>query len=107
MNNLLITRKGKTPKIPFNCIANGLSIGYAPSILTDLNEVELSILTLLPTQKHVFSVMAGVHKGIKGWHTMHFNNIEYTNGVLNYFIDHCSNDEQQPHFVTRIFYLRN
>ena len=83
IERLIKKRSKKIGQVPYNCIANGLYIGYPPKEITDLNEVELSILTLLPTQKHVFSIMGGAHKAIKGWHTMFENDVQYGNRVIN------------------------
>ena len=55
----------------------------SPKEITDLNKLELSILTLLPTQKHVFSIMGGAHKARKQLHTMFENDVQYSNRVIN------------------------
>ena len=70
---------------PKFAICNGLMIGSAPQVLSKLNEVELAMISLAKSEKHIFSYSAGAHKEITGWHTMYANDVEYTNKVMNYF----------------------
>ena len=70
---------------PKFAICNGLMIGSAPQVLSKLNEVEMAMISLAKSEKHIFSYSAGAHKEITGWHTMYANDVEYTNKVMNYF----------------------
>jgi hypothetical protein len=72
--------------LPKYAIVNGLTIGPVPQVLSDLNEVELAMISPARINKHVFSFMAGAHKSIKGWHSMYYNDLEQLNGVMNYII---------------------
>ena len=78
--------------MPLYFIANGLHIGYPPKELSKLNECELAMISLARVSKHLFSYQGGAHKSIKGWHTLHENDIESANGVINYFADRESKE---------------
>jgi hypothetical protein len=54
---------------PAESIINGYMIGDAPVDLTDLNPVELSLVTKTVTQAQSWIFFAGSHQSIKGWHT--------------------------------------
>jgi hypothetical protein len=54
---------------PKQSIINGYMIGDAPVDLTDLNPVELSLITKTVTQVQSWIFFAGSHQSIKGWHT--------------------------------------
>ena len=58
-------RRGPPPE----SIINGYMIGDAPDVLTILNSVELSLITLTTTQCQSWIFFAGCHQHIKGWHT--------------------------------------
>ena len=68
-------------------------LGKPPSALTCLNEVELTLISLARTEKHMFSFSAGYHKEIKSWYTMYLNDVEYMNRVMNYFETQQSQSE--------------
>jgi hypothetical protein len=73
-NCLSELRTNKTKKIgrrrpPKESIINGYMIGDAPFCLTDLNPVELSLVTKTVTQVQSWIFFAGSHQSIKGWHT--------------------------------------
>lgn len=70
---------------PKFAIVNGLMLGDPPKVLTDLNEVEVALISLARTEKHIFSYHGGHHKSIRGWHTLYANSVSYSNRVLNYF----------------------
>ena len=74
------------PTIPKYAIFNGLLHGPAPIELTRLNEVELSLVSINRTNKHIFSFTAGAHKSIRGWHSMYYNDLESVNGVVNWCV---------------------
>jgi hypothetical protein len=44
-------------------------IGDPPDLLTKLNAVELSLISLTITQYQSWICFAGCHQQIKGWHT--------------------------------------
>ena len=44
-------------------------IGHAPDLLSDLNPVELSLITKTSIHCQSFIFFAGSHQSIKGWHT--------------------------------------
>ena len=54
-------------------IISGYLIGDAPSILTDLNEVELALVSGVRTNCQSWIYFAGCHQHIKGWHTFYEN----------------------------------
>ena len=69
---------------PKDSIANGYLIGDAPKVLSDLNTVELSIVSGVRIYCQSWVFFAGCHQHIKGWHTFFKNrpasnvgNIEY------------------------------
>ena len=92
-NGMVRMLRNNSNCIPEHYIANGLTIGYPPKVLTDLNEVELAIVTLCPTSKHIFSIMAGAHRSIKGWHSMWENDIQYMHRVCNFMGDNITDNE--------------
>jgi hypothetical protein len=73
-----------TTKLREHAICNGLVIGKAPACITELNEVELALISIARINKHVFSFTAGTHKSIKGWHSMCHDDLEHFNGVANH-----------------------
>jgi len=76
-------------KPPKHEIVNGLMMGGVPKDLTDLNYVELALISLARIENHRFSFSAGAHKQVRGWHTMYTNNVhknvQHMNRVWNYF----------------------
>jgi hypothetical protein len=54
---------------PTESIINGYMIGEAPFCITQLNPVELSLITLTATQCQSWIFFGGCHQSIKGWHT--------------------------------------
>jgi len=79
-------------KLPKYAICNGLLMGKAPSCITELNEVELALISVARINKHIFSFTAGTHKSIKGWHSMYYNDLEHLNGVANYIATNTISD---------------
>ena len=74
-------------RVPKIGIMSGMAIGGAPKCLLDLNEVELTLVKSARIDKHIFSFQAGGHKMIRGWHSLYYNNVDYTNGVANYLAE--------------------
>lgn len=74
--------RGKSVAVlpPF-AIANGWSVGTAPKCLTDLNEVEVAIISPARINKHVFAFQAGSHRTIKGWHSLYYNDLSHFEAV--------------------------
>ena len=103
--------KKSTTKLPRYAICNGLTMGKAPACITELNEVELALISVARINKHIFSFTAGTHKSIKGWHSMYYNDLEHFNGVANYIAANASdgdpnseedNDDQEEEFEDEI-----
>ena len=69
-------------KLPEYAIANGLLIGEAPIELTELNDVELALVSLARVDKHVFQYFGGAHKSMRGWHNLYENDVPHIAGVL-------------------------
>lgn len=63
------TKRNPRRRPPSESIINGYMIGDAPVELTDLNPVELSLITKTHTQAQSWIFFAGSHQSIKGWHT--------------------------------------
>jgi hypothetical protein len=84
--------KKSSTKLPRYAICNGLVMGKAPACITELNEVELALISIARINKHIFSFTAGTHKSIKGWHSMYYNDLEHFNGVANYIVANTSSD---------------
>jgi hypothetical protein len=70
-------------KLPRFAIANGCLFGDAPNELTILNDVELALISLARTNKHVFSFYGGAHKSIRGWHNLYDNDVEGIARTIN------------------------
>ena len=71
-----LSLNNKTRKIgypPAQSIANGYVIGDAPDVLSQLNAVEIAIISRARTYCQSWIFFAGCHEQIKGWHTF-FNN---------------------------------
>ena len=68
-------------------IANGMIFGSPPGVLTNLNDVELSLITLTRVRSHIFSYVAGQAKAISGWHSLFQNDVDTINGVTNFFVN--------------------
>lgn len=71
-----LSLNNKTRKIgypPAQSIANGYIIGDAPEVLSQLNAVEIAIISRARTYCQSWIFFAGCHEHIKGWHTF-FNN---------------------------------
>ena len=58
---------------PKEAIANGYIIGEAPKELTDLTEIELTLISKVKIHCHIWVFFAGCHKQIRGWHTFYKN----------------------------------
>ena len=56
---------------PVDAIISGYLIGDAPSLLMDLNEVELALLSTVRTHCQSWIYFAGCHQHIQGWHTFY------------------------------------
>jgi hypothetical protein len=63
------TKKTARRRPPAESIINGYMIGDAPVDLTNLNPVELSLISKTVTQAQSWIFFAGSHQSIKGWHT--------------------------------------
>jgi len=63
------TKNKERRRPPKESIINGYMIGDAPVDLTNLNSVELSLITKTVTQAQSWIFFAGSHQSIKGWHT--------------------------------------
>ncbi|MGB8699100.1 MAG: DUF6570 domain-containing protein [Thermosynechococcaceae cyanobacterium] len=59
---------------PLKSIANGYVIGDPPTLLSDLNDVELSLICRARTYCQHWMFFAGCHEQIKGWHTFFKSN---------------------------------
>ena len=59
---------------PEQSIANGYVIGDPPTMLSELNEVELSLVCRARTYCQSWVFYAGCHEQIKGWHTFFKSN---------------------------------
>jgi hypothetical protein len=62
--------EGNTAKSPKHAICNGLVMAKVPELITELNEVELALISTARVNEHMFSVTAGTHESIKGWRSM-------------------------------------
>jgi hypothetical protein len=58
---------------PDEAIISAYLIGDAPTALTDLNEVELALLSTVRTSCQSWIYFAGCHQHIQGWHTFYEN----------------------------------
>ena len=76
------------------CIANGMLNGHPPKCLTDLNEVELALVSGIRIRSHIFSYYAGQGKSIKGWHSMFENNVDAVHGIANYVVNEYGSEEE-------------
>jgi hypothetical protein len=70
-----VDNKPSKINLPWFAIANGAMFGEAPSVLTDLNDAELALVSLARTNKHVFAFYGGAHKSMCGWHNMYENDV--------------------------------
>lgn len=68
---------------PKGSIANGYLIGEAPEVLTQLNAVELAIVSRVRIYSQSWTFFAGCHEHIKGWHTFFRNRHLTTMAHLN------------------------
>ena len=66
-----LDERGNRRVPPDDAIISGYLIGDAPSILTDLNEVELALLSTVRTNCQSWIYFAGCHQHIQGWHTFY------------------------------------
>jgi len=66
-----LNERGNRRVPPNDAIISGYLIGDAPSILTDLNEVELALLSTVRTNCQSWIYFAGCHQHIQGWHTFY------------------------------------
>ena len=68
-------------KTPMFAIANSFTIGEAPEVLKELNDVELAFISAVRCHTHVLSFYGG-HSGIKGFHSFLKMDVAYTRRVL-------------------------
>ena len=54
---------------PAESIIQGYMIGDAPNVISNLNPIELSLITKTVTQCQSWIFFVGSHQSIKGWHT--------------------------------------
>jgi hypothetical protein len=73
----------KKRELPVFAIANGRTIGEAPQVLSQLNPVELSLISKARTDRHIFQYYAGAHESIRGWHSLYHNDVNQFAAVLN------------------------
>jgi hypothetical protein len=69
--------------LPRFAITNGAVFGEAPMELTELNDVELALVSRDCTNRHVFSFYGGAHKCMRGWHNLYKNDLEGIAQTLN------------------------
>jgi hypothetical protein len=62
---------------PAEAIANGFLIGEPPVELTELTEIERSIVADIRIYCQSWAFFAGAHQHIKGWHTFYSNRPEH------------------------------
>jgi hypothetical protein len=74
-------KKNAAAVLPKFAIANGWCIGSAPKCLTDLNEVEVAVISPARINKHVFAFQAGNHRTIQGWHSLYYNDLSHFEAV--------------------------
>jgi hypothetical protein len=72
---------------PAQAIANGYLIGDAPVALTELNDVELSIVSRVRIYCQSWIFFGGCHQHIKGWHTFYKNRPSDNVGNLMQLVD--------------------
>ena len=82
IGELEIKYKCSNPSQPQEAIANNYLIGDAPIVLTDLSEVELSLISVARVYCQSWTFFAGCHQHIKGWHTFYKNRACKTVGNL-------------------------
>ena len=75
-----LEQDGKNP--PKFAIANGFAIGMPEDFLSDLNEIELALVSLNRNMSHVFSLYGGQHKQMKGFHAMMRSDVTHTSTSL-------------------------
>ena len=75
---------GKSVDARCKFIACGLASGYAPDVLTCLNEVELALVSRARINQHMFSFRGGSHKKVIGCHTLYCSKCDETNKVGNF-----------------------
>ena len=86
---------GYTVDKPPNAIANNKCFGYAPHVLTRLNETELAMIAIARVNGHIINLRGGAHKGISGWHTLFDSDVGHTSKVMNYY-EKCKRNKQNP-----------
>jgi hypothetical protein len=85
--NLDTTTKPFRVILPVHAIADGVLVGDAPTKLTRLNDVELSLVAMARLDKHVFTFYGGAHKSMRGWHNLYENDVENIAGALQQIED--------------------
>ena len=70
-------------RLPLFAIANGKTIGEAPTCLSSLNPVELALISKARVDRHIFHFYSGAHQSIRGWHTMYSSDVNQMNAVKN------------------------
>ena len=83
VNRLNISQLPYCVVLPQFAIANGAVFGKAPIELTELNDVELALVSKARTNKHVFAFYGGAHKCMRGWHNLYENDVEGIARTLN------------------------
>jgi len=76
MEKNLAKKKKESKKCPRCAIANGCLTGNGPKEITNLNEVELSLISGARIMGRTWVFFAGCHRQIKGWHTFFKNRTE-------------------------------
>ena len=72
---------------PNEAIISAYLIGDAPKILTDLNECEIALLSIVRTNCQSWIYFAGCHKHIQGWHTFYQNRPGYNIATVDNLTD--------------------
>mgnify|MGYP005703299079 CR=1 FL=1 len=83
---------------PPNAIASGLATGYAPTVLTALNPVELALISKARINQHIFSFSGGSHKKVCGYHYLHYSKVEETHKV-EYYVRHAADKHNNNNFA--------
>eukprot|EP00978_Attheya_sp_CCMP212_P039155 scaffold201132_cov35-Attheya_sp.AAC.1 len=82
-------------KPPKYSLANGMAFGEAPDCMEALNKISLALISRNRNASHMFSLYAGQHQSIRGFHTMYQNNVDHTQESLLRL-----NDRQSPNLMS-------
>jgi hypothetical protein len=65
--------KRRQKRYPQNAICNFNLVGDAPSVLENLNDIELSLVSVARVECQSWVFFGGCHRQIRGWHTLYRN----------------------------------